>query len=273
MAVRGQPVTVGIARWCATHPWRGIVGWLLFLVVYVGAGSAVGTNKGQFSDFWIGEAGRAEAIAADAGLTPPPVERVLITAERKPGADAEDAARDVQRRMKDLPAVVSVAEPKAARDGSGLMVAVTLRGDKETAKEDVDALLKQTEAVRSEHRDLFVVSRIKEAVRRGIPTREAVVDGIAGSASVVTSAAVIMVSVFVSFLFIDRIEMKQIAVGLTVAVLFDAVVLRALILPSAMALLGDRCWWSPWSAAPGHGEPAGAALPRPTAGAGHGPRA
>lgn len=52
-----------------------------------------------------------------------------------------------------------------------------------------------------------------------------------------------MVSVFLSFLFIDRIEMKQIAVGLTVAVLFDAVVLRALVLPSALALLGDRSWW------------------------------
>ncbi|MEU4273029.1 MMPL family transporter, partial [Streptomyces sp. NPDC026092] len=90
---------------------------------------------------------------------------------------------------------------------------------------------------------IFVVSRIREAVRRGVPTRAAVVDGIAGSASVVTSAAVIMVSVFVSFLFIDRIEMKQLAVGLTVAVLFDAIVLRAVILPSALALLGDRAWW------------------------------
>ncbi|MBT2398889.1 MMPL family transporter [Streptomyces sp. ISL-100] len=108
---------------------------------------------------------------------------------------------------------------------------------------------------------IFVVSRIKEAVRRGVPTREAVVDGITGSASVVTSAAVIMVSVFVAFLFIDRIEMKQIAVGLTVAVLFDAIVLRALILPSAMALLGDRCWGRPRNAVTGSGD-----LPRPATG-------
>ncbi|WP_274563423.1 MMPL family transporter [Streptomyces spiramyceticus] len=176
MAVRGQPVTVGIARWCATHPWRAIVGWLLFLVVCVGAGSAVGTNKGQFSDFWIGEAGRAEAIAADAGLTPPPVERVLITADRgkggKPGAAAEDAARDVQRRMKDLPAVVSVAGPKAARNGSALMVAVTLRGDKETAKKDVDALLKQTEAVRSEHRDLRIEQTGSASLSNGVNDKQ-----------------------------------------------------------------------------------------------------
>jgi RND superfamily putative drug exporter len=90
---------------------------------------------------------------------------------------------------------------------------------------------------------IFVVSRIREAVLRGVPTRQAVREGIAGSASVVTSAALIMVSVFVSFMLIDRIELKQVGVGLTVAVLFDAVVLRILILPSVMTLLGERCWW------------------------------
>jgi RND superfamily putative drug exporter len=89
------------------------------------------------------------------------------------------------------------------------------------------------------------VSRIREAVRRGVPTRQAVLDGIAGSASVVTSAAVIMISVFASFLAIERIELKQAAVGLSVAVLFDAIVLRILILPSVMTLLGERSWW-PW---------------------------
>jgi RND superfamily putative drug exporter len=92
---------------------------------------------------------------------------------------------------------------------------------------------------------IFVVSRIREAVQRGVPTRQAVRDGIVGSASVVTSAAVIMLSVFASFLFIDRIELKQAAVGLSVAVLFDALVLRILILPAVMTLLGERSWW-PW---------------------------
>ncbi|WP_232662278.1 MMPL family transporter [Pseudonocardia sp. TRM90224] len=90
---------------------------------------------------------------------------------------------------------------------------------------------------------IFVVSRIREAVQRGVPTRQAVLDGIAGSASVVTSAAVIMISVFLSFMFIDRIEFKQVGLGLTVAVLFDAVVLRALILPAVMTVLGERSWW------------------------------
>jgi putative drug exporter of the RND superfamily len=97
---------------------------------------------------------------------------------------------------------------------------------------------------------IFVVSRIREAVQRGVPTRQAVRDGIVGSASVVTSAAVIMLSVFASFLFIDRIELKQAAVGLSVAVLFDALVLRILILPAVMTLLGERSWW------PGRNAPA-----------------
>lgn len=90
---------------------------------------------------------------------------------------------------------------------------------------------------------IFVVSRIREAVHRGVPPRQAVLDGITSSASVVTSAAVIMISIFVSFMLIDRIELKQVGLGLAVAVLFDAVVLRILILPAAMTLLGERCWW------------------------------
>jgi RND superfamily putative drug exporter len=52
-----------------------------------------------------------------------------------------------------------------------------------------------------------------------------------------------MISVVAGFLLIDRIEMKQVAVALSTAVLFDAVVLRILILPAAMTLLGERVWW------------------------------
>lgn len=90
---------------------------------------------------------------------------------------------------------------------------------------------------------VFVVGRIREAVLDGMPTRDAVRHGITGSAGVVTSAAVIMVSIFVGFMLIDRIEMKQIGLGLTVAVVVDAVVLRILILPAVMTLLDRHCWW------------------------------
>ncbi|WP_434598654.1 MMPL family transporter [Streptomyces sp. A5-4] len=150
------------------------MGWLLFVVVCVGAGAATGTNKGEFSDFWIGEAGRAESIAAAGKLTPPPVEQILITAGRGKldTAAAQDAARDVSRRMVDLPAVVSVAKPAAARDKSALMVAVTLRGNKETAKEDVDALLKQTEAVRRDHGELRIEQTGNASISNGVNDKQ-----------------------------------------------------------------------------------------------------
>ncbi len=535
----GRGATVRVAVWSARHPWWAIVGWVGFVLLCVGAGAATGTNRGSIADFRIGEAGRAETIAEAAGLTPPLVEQVLITAPSgtlDPDA-AGAAARDVTARMRALPEVAAVGEPVRSADSAAVRVPVTMAGDPDTARRAVGPLEAQTAAVRDAHPDvrvvqtgsasmsagvnenlgqdlartemislpvtflilfvvfgavlaaaipvllavsafvgsvglyavaswvfpdaggaavsvvfllgmavgvdyalfylkrvreeqarasgtlshtaaveaaaatagravvtsgvaviasiaclyvvgdvifssiatgailvvavalassltvlpallvvlgrwmagrsrhartgsssrwaavyqnaripwvaglvslvtfivmlvafgsvplaavgvainlaavavswgvltlvfqstwaedllgftstgfvgsrmpmmifailvglstdyqIFVVSRIREAVRRGVPTRQAVLDGIAGSASVVTSAAVIMISVFASFLFIDRIELKQAAVGLSVAVLFDAVVLRILILPSVMTLLGERCWW------------------------------
>lgn len=90
---------------------------------------------------------------------------------------------------------------------------------------------------------VFVVSRIAEAVRRGMSTRDAVHDDISRSAGVVTSAAVVMMSVFAVFATLHMVEMKQMGVGLTVAVAIDALVIRTLVLPSVMILLGRANWW------------------------------
>ncbi|MFD5259194.1 MMPL family transporter, partial [Streptomyces bobili] len=90
---------------------------------------------------------------------------------------------------------------------------------------------------------VFVISRIREAALRGVPTRKAVIEGIGSSAGVVTSAAVIMVTVFASFAALHIIEMKQIGFSLAVAVLLDAFVIRLLVLPSMMLLLGEANWW------------------------------
>jgi len=92
---------------------------------------------------------------------------------------------------------------------------------------------------------VFVVSRIREAVLRGTPTREAVADGITRSAGVVTSAAVVMVSVFSIFATLSTIDLKQLGVGLAAAILIDATIIRAVVLPSVMTLLGPRNWWAP----------------------------
>lgn len=90
---------------------------------------------------------------------------------------------------------------------------------------------------------VFVISRIAEAVRAGVPTRRAVLDGVGGSASVVSSAAIVMVTVFAAFIPLHIIEMKQMGFALAAAVLLDAFVIRILILPALLLMLGDRCWW------------------------------
>jgi RND superfamily putative drug exporter len=92
---------------------------------------------------------------------------------------------------------------------------------------------------------VFVVSRIREGVRAGMSTRDAVAHGITRSAGVVTSAAAVMVAVFAIFATLTALDFKQLGVGLAAAILIDATLVRAVLLPSAMALLGERNWWLP----------------------------
>ncbi len=92
---------------------------------------------------------------------------------------------------------------------------------------------------------VFVVSRIREAVRAGMPNRQAVAHGITTSAGTVTSAALVMVAVFSIFATLSTIDMKQLGVGLAAAILLDATIIRAVVLPSLMALLGRANWWAP----------------------------
>ncbi|MFD9593494.1 MMPL family transporter [Kitasatospora sp. NPDC059973] len=117
---------------------------------------------------------------------------------------------------------------------------------------------------------VFVVSRIKEGRDQGLPTRAAVAHGIRSTAGVVTSAAVIMVAVFAVFGTLSMQAMKQMGVGLAVAVLIDATVIRAVLLPAVMTLLGERNWYLPawlrWLPELSHG----GSLP-PVAAAAHGP--
>jgi RND superfamily putative drug exporter len=106
---------------------------------------------------------------------------------------------------------------------------------------------------------VFVVSRIREAVLRGEPTKDAVAQGITTSAGTVTSAALVMVGVFSIFATLSTIDMKQLGVGLAAAILIDATLIRAVVLPSVMALLGNANWWAPRfmrsKAAPRHAAP------------------
>lgn len=92
---------------------------------------------------------------------------------------------------------------------------------------------------------VLILSRITEARARGMQTTEAIADGIKASAGVVTSAAVIMVCVFLCFVGLSMTSLKQVGLGLAIAVLIDATVVRVVLLPAVMTLLGERNWYLP----------------------------
>jgi uncharacterized membrane protein YdfJ with MMPL/SSD domain len=92
---------------------------------------------------------------------------------------------------------------------------------------------------------VFILSRIRERRQHGDTTTDAITAGIATSAGVVTSAAVIMVAVFSIFTGMGEVELKMLGIGLPAAVLLDATIVRGILLPAAMTLLGDRCWYLP----------------------------
>jgi RND superfamily putative drug exporter len=92
---------------------------------------------------------------------------------------------------------------------------------------------------------VFILSRVREGVDAGMPTEQAVRYGITKTAGVVTSAALVMVAVFSLFGTASSLDLKQAGVGLAVAVLLDATVIRGVLLPASMKLLGDWNWYLP----------------------------
>lgn len=92
---------------------------------------------------------------------------------------------------------------------------------------------------------VFILSRVREAYDRGLSTNDAIRQGITSTAGTVTSAAIIMVAVFGVFATLSTVEFKQMGVGLASAILIDATIVRAVLLPAAMTLLGERNWYLP----------------------------
>jgi RND superfamily putative drug exporter len=92
---------------------------------------------------------------------------------------------------------------------------------------------------------VLILSRVREAYDSGLSTADAVAEGVRATAGVVTSAASVMVAVFAIFATLGLVEFKIMGVGLSLAVLLDATIVRAVLLPSAMKLLGDWNWWLP----------------------------
>jgi RND superfamily putative drug exporter len=112
---------------------------------------------------------------------------------------------------------------------------------------------------------VFILSRVREAFDRGMTTEDAVAHGIKSTAGVVTSAAVVMFGVFAIFATLQFMFLKEFGVGLAIAVLVDATIIRAVLLPATMKLLGDWNWylpkWLEWLPALDHGSSSEPAAP------------
>ncbi|TYK51213.1 MMPL family transporter [Actinomadura decatromicini] len=158
--------TTRAASWSAAHPWRAIAGWFLFVALCLGAGIAIGGNAASTEDFRIGEAGRAEAIAAEGGLQQRPVEQILITAG--PGAALDAAARDAAARMSRLPEVESVSRPIRSDDGTAVRVEVTMRGPELDGKKHVAPLQAETAKVQAAHPTVKVEETGGPSIGKGV---------------------------------------------------------------------------------------------------------
>ncbi len=93
--------------------------------------------------------------------------------------------------------------------------------------------------------EVLLLSRVQEAYRRTGDNTRSVAEGLARTAGVITGAALIMVTVFAAFALADVITIKSIGVGMAIAVAVDATIIRVLLVPAAMRLMGDWNWWAP----------------------------
>ncbi|GGX21972.1 membrane protein [Streptomyces noursei] len=113
--------------------------------------------------------------------------------------------------------------------------------------------------------EIFLLSRIHAGRPRHPDPAEGVAQALAGTARLISCAALVLAGVFAAFLLSDDVEAKMLGLGLAVGVLIDATVVRLLLVPAALALLGPRAWWVPWwlDRALPVVDPEGAARPRP----------
>ena len=143
-----------IARWCALHPWRAILGWVAFVALAVGLAAMIPTQETTDADGRLGESGRADAMIDAADFDDADDEQVLITSRSGDldQAEAQQAAAAVVAGMTALETVDEVAEPQASPDGSAYLVSVQLARD----QDDVGPLQDVTAAVQADFPDLDV---------------------------------------------------------------------------------------------------------------------
>ena len=174
-STRRNPLTeipLRAARWSATHPWRAILAWLVFVLVAVGLAIAVPTQDTQDSDYRLGESGRAEAMVDGSGLATPTTENVLIAPRGDAALDsvaASSAVDELRSRMRGLDGVEGVSAAQPNPDRSALLVSIQLARD----QDDATALQDVTKSVQAEHPDLEIRQAGDLSIDAGINDRVA----------------------------------------------------------------------------------------------------
>lgn len=163
-------VTVRVARWSATHPWRAIGFWLMLVVVAVGLMVAIPTQKTKADDTWIGQSGTASELIRDAGLENKPSETVLLTDPdgALDKAAATTAIKQLQQKMTAIDAVASVGQPVWSANGKAALLPISLKGNADDAADNVDKLLAATSEVQKANPSLTIEQAGSASLNKGI---------------------------------------------------------------------------------------------------------
>ncbi|WP_328329829.1 MMPL family transporter [Kribbella sp. NBC_00382] len=163
-------VTVRVARWSATHPWRAIGFWLMLVVVAVGLMVAIPTQKTKADDTWIGQSGTASELIRDAGLENKPGETVLLTDPdgALDKAAATTALKQLQQKMTGIDAVAEVGQPVWAANGKAALLPISLKGNADDAADNVDKLLAATSEVQKANPSLTIEQAGSASLNKGV---------------------------------------------------------------------------------------------------------
>ena len=148
-------VPLRAARWSATHPWRAILAWFVFVLIAVGLAVAIPTEETTDADYRLGESGRADAMVSAANLDHPDTENVLITSRAGAPLDqaaAESTAASLAADLRDVPGVTGVSAPQWSPDRSALLLAAQLAED----QDDAAPLEAVTERFQHQHPELEI---------------------------------------------------------------------------------------------------------------------
>lgn len=186
--------TVRVARWSATHPWRAILLWLLFVAVCVAVGQATTLRSATDIDVMAGQSQTAARMMHDAELSDPASENVLITARHGalPAGTAAQAAADVTRRMR-LPEVAKVAPPARSADGQAVTIGIVMSGDPDAADARVTALQRATAAAQRDFPQLSIAETGSSSLNNAINDQVASDLGTAADVSLPVTLLILLV--------------------------------------------------------------------------------